>query len=1103
MPVLPSSPSSARLLPALCALLALLNLACGSGRLTGCSKDRDCPFPQTCEGSVCVNSGCGVGAPTCVDDSACQTGQRCSAGCCVAGNPGSCTHDADCEGRTGTPVCDTASASCVPCLINSDCGAGRLCQNKTCVGQPGCYSTPDCKDPAKPLCDVAARTCVECLTAGDCGDASKPNCDATHTCAGNKRCTGDGDCKKPTPRCEGASGACVTCLGNADCTSGFVCGPQHTCVVPSASTCTTDADCASNLDAPHCKPGTATTPGLCVACTLPEHCAPGNTCAPDLTCKPQTCAKDADCTNPASPRCELVSKACVECLGGGDCPGGGTCQADHTCKAPAATCKKDDDCASDVSAPHCQIVSGGANQCVACRNAGECGAGVTCPNDCGAQGLCTASNACVSIACKADPDCTQPSRSHCKGGGATATGVCVQCTAGTQCKSGEKCASDACVPVCTAATAAADCPAATPRCKESPTGNACVQCLTNANCSGATPVCSTTNTCIPTPPTGCTSDASCPAGAKKCDTSQSPAKCVQCLSTADCTGGDVCDLPTKTCKPLPVGSEGNPCRVDFTCDAGNLCVDEGGAQPVCRKLCDPNAAGNPCTSVNAGYVCEWYGFDASNAFFGFCEPKNGHAVLGAACDPRVADSCEWNLFCAPRLATTGVCATLCKPGAACSTGACNAIVGALSSAGAALQLGYCGTASKWGKACITDTASGAAAPGVPDCGDPLTLGGNGGLFCTPSTLPAEVPAVNVAAVCLYTPAAATATGGANDSCVQRGGNDCRTGVCLNGPTTCYAGCQYNADCTRDGGTYCFDVEFSTANGASTLGSCEPTCRVDSDCPSTGAGRSCQPQPTYGGNSWQAVCGTVAGAGKAGAKCTSGADCGSGTCFTASTLQGIAFGSGVAGFSATDGFCLGSCTGATDCTGAGTSCRIDAALPLAPLDTGDQGVMGKPNPGICFGTTCSTDANCAGFSADATTPRVCAPYKVAKTASTDNKKCTADSDCAGSTSWQPLCNLAANNPNPGGVYGANAGFWGPNGRCRALTWAMQCAPSLGKAKGGPGAACTAATDCKTGHCVNLGTKNYCFGGCALDTDCAAGTVCRTGNYLGLPDKHCAP
>ena len=1098
---------SRRLLAALCSLALI---SCGSGAFHPCGSDRDCPVPQVCAGGLCVQSACGVGAPNCTGDSACGSGQHCAAGCCVAGPAGSCTRDADCSSQATRPVCDTAHKLCVGCLSARDCGPGRQCQASSCVGTAGCYSSSDCKDARLPICNVVNRTCVECLSPADCVDPQKPNCDATHACVGAKACTSDTVCTDPTlPRCLTSTGQCVGCLGNGDCTGGLVCSSAHQCVPPSATTCVSDQECASNPNGSHCKPGTATTPGACVACLTDDQCPPGNFCEQTgNTCKIKQCGADTDCaSNPATPKCNTAGAPplCVACLGNGDCPNGGTCQADHTCQAPLAKCKADPDCATNVGAPHCKLVPSGANTCVACRAQGDCGTGVTCPNDCGSGQACNTSNACVLVACTSDANCSDPKKPHCLAGTGGADGTCVQCTTSAQCGAGFKCASAVCVPVCTVATQAADCAAATPKCKESPSGNSCVQCLASADCSGspATPVCSATNTCIPKPNTGCASNADCPAGQHVCDASVSPHACVQCLVTSDCSNGDLCNTTSKTCAPPPTGAEGQACKADLSCNSGLLCVDEGGATQVCRKLCDPTLAANPCTTVNASYVCEWLAFDAAKTLFGICTGKNGHGAAGAACDPRKVDSCEWNLLCAPKSATTGTCAPLCKPGGSCTSGVCNSVVGALDASGAALPMAYCGTGSKWGQACITDTGSAGA-----DCGSALNTAGNGGLFCSPATLPAEVPLDSVVTVCQYTPAASTATGGANVDCSALGDNACRSGLCLSdGTATCFAGCQYNADCTRDTGTYCFDVRLYAGTASGTVGTCEPTCRDNADCRATAA---CVPQPNHGGNSWRAVCSAPAGAGKAGAQCTGGAACQSGICVTAAATQSIALGQTVPSFTATDGFCLGSClpTAPADCVGAGTSCRIDVALPLSPRDTGDLGVAGRPNPGVCWGAICTTDANCTGSSADAATPRVCAPFKVTSSATNDGtKKCTVDTDCSGSTSWQALCNTTANNPNPGSAYGASAGIYGPNGRCRALSWGLQCAPSLGKAKLGPGETCAYSTDCKTGHCivstVGTVTSKYCFGGCATDADCKAGTHCRTGTYLGLNGLHCAP
>jgi hypothetical protein len=262
---------------------------------------------------------------------------------------------------------------------------------------------------------------------------------------------------------------------------------------------------------------------------------------------------------------------------------------------------------------------------------------------------------------------------------------------------------------------------------------------------------------------------------------------------------------------------------------------------------------------------------------------------------------------------------------------------------------------------------------------------------------------------------------------------------------------------------------------------------------------------------------------------------------------IELGSTPAGFTATDGFCLGSCLqqdAGGFCASAfdGTTCTTNDSRPgqcsggickatcsaTAPCTIGDHctaglcdmnecgegsgmqcdgfaalplgsGIYGYPRYGVCFGVTCGSDADCAGFSKDAATPRVCAPYKLAYTATAaTNKLCpNGDTDCSTFPSLSPIgvCNTAANNPNPGGAF-TNGGVFGPNGKCRSVVFTTQCAPSLGASKGGPGAACTANTDCQTGHCVTGGSRNYCFGGCVSSADCQNGTTCQSNGYLGI-------
>lgn len=80
----------------------------------------------------------------------------------------------------------------------------------------------------------------------------------------------------------------------------------------------------------------------------------------------------------------------------------------------------------------------------------------------------------------------------------------------------------------------------------------------------------------------------------------------------------------------------------------------------------------------------------------------------------------------------------------------------------------------------------------------------------------------------------------------------------------------------------------------------------------------------------------------------------------------------------------------------------------------------------------------------------------------------------------------------------------------MNWALECAPSLGAAKLGPGAACTHSTDCRTGHCLEPASVTdcaaggcFCFGGCASDGDCLGGTHCKPASYLGMSLSFCQP
>jgi Cys-rich repeat protein len=120
----------------------------------------------------------------------------------------------------------------------------------------------------------------------------------------------------------------------------------------------------------------------------------------------------------------------------------------------------------------------------------------------------------------------------------------------------------------------------------------CVGCNTSADCSGGA-VCETGgNTCV-----GCNADADC-AGGEVCDTEASA--CVQCNTSADCAGGDVCKTGGNTCVR---------CNVDADCAGGEVCDTESNACVQCNTSADCTGGevcktgGNTCVTCNTSADC--------------------------------------------------------------------------------------------------------------------------------------------------------------------------------------------------------------------------------------------------------------------------------------------------------------------------------------------------------------------------------------------------------------------------------------------------------------------------------------------------------------------
>ena len=210
------------------------------------------PAPAQCTQCL-VDTDCPAAIPVCKLDDPGTNQNKCVQ--CTASNHSACTGS--------TPVCDTASNTCVACLISSDCPSSL------------------------PACDTSTHQCVACTINAHC--ASSPDghaCDtAQHHCAPCAPNPGSPDpgCSVPTPGCDtlgdgiASNNVCRACVDNDDCATGQSCNPTtHACVSCPATSCPSTA----------CP---AATP-ICVSCACKqclvdddcpndwEECSTTNTC---------------------------------------------------------------------------------------------------------------------------------------------------------------------------------------------------------------------------------------------------------------------------------------------------------------------------------------------------------------------------------------------------------------------------------------------------------------------------------------------------------------------------------------------------------------------------------------------------------------------------------------------------------------------------------------------------------------------------------------------------------------------------------------------------------------------------------------------------------
>jgi len=782
------------------AVLGCQNVPVGDG--TSCDDGDLCNGSDSCQAGACV-----TGTPLDCDDSNVCTADSCDAvlGCrnLSLGDGTSCDDGDVCN---GTDVCQTGV-----CVGGTplDCDDGNVCSADACDAVLGCRNIelPNvvaCND--ADLCN-GGETCQSglCLPgpALDCDDGNictADSCDAVLGCQNAPVADGtscdDGDVCNGTNQCQ--TGACISGTP-LDCDDANPC---------TADSCDAILGCR-NLPVANgtaCDDGTVCNgvdtcqAGICSVGTAPD-CDDGNLCTAD------SCDAVQGCRNIAVPDG-------VVCGDGDVCNGGETCQSGLCLPGPPLGCDDGNECTADS----CDGVLGCQNvpvsDGISCADGSVCNGAETCQ-----VGTCTAG---TPLACDDANVCTAESCDAVLGCQSLPVPNGISCDDGDVCNGAENCQAGACA-------------AGTP-----------LACDDGSVCT--TDSCDAVLGCQSTPVdngTSCDDGLSC-NGTETCQAGA-------CVSSGlNCDDGNVCTADTCDdvlgCVNTPVGdgtacADGNLCNGDETCQAGlclgslppdcddgNVCTaDTCDAIQGCRNIVVPDGVvcsdGDVCNGAETcqsglclvgpppdcddGNVCT---ADSCDAVLG-CQ--NTPLADGASCDD--GDVCNGTSTC-----QTGACnpgtPLNCEDGNACTADSCDAVLGCRNLAIAD------GTTCDDGDRCNgTDLCqAGVCAAGTPpDCDD--------GNLCTVDACDALLGCRNVDLQDGV---------GCNDAALCNGGEICKSGLCVPGPSL---DCDDGNVCTADScdavlgcqnvavvdGTSCDDGDLCNGTSTCQVGTC--TSGTPPDC----------------------------------------------------------------------------------------------------------------------------------------------------------------------------------------------------------------------------------------------------------------------------------
>jgi hypothetical protein len=569
----------------------------------------------------------------------------------------------------------------------------------------------------------------------------------------------------------------------------------------------------------------------------------------------------------------------------------------HFCLEPMTGCVWDGDCTRNPAGQYC------ANDgtCVACLTNDNCPIGSVCT----AQHKCSSATSCVS-----DANCPS-SAPHCR----PSDHFCAECATAPQCPLGQVCRNGNCEAAVNGCLSNADCRPPLAVCETST--RQCIGCNTNDDCGAF---------CVGGMCQPCMTDLDCDEaflleGRIYCDGNHA---CVQCVSTVQCSDGQVCG-PTGACIADPTNG---PCPSSGTCglNANNdpiVCVQDGTPTGTCRAPCDPY---NP--NCGSGLFCGVTGY-AAGTVSGACVPApSGSASVGSACSASVP--CDPGAICLPNGPHSSACYALCDPSSSntdCGPPkVCDGVV-QIVSGHVPVTVGACLPSGKFTQGCTSASSCSSgqvcAAEGNP--GDPTTLFD----------------------ACWWP----LGTGGPGAGCSH--GTDCQSGTCLIAmpqnqgyPGFCQGGCSSDSMCPARQDGYAgacepFPAPWYDASGhpiTTDVITCVAQCRDDSECAS---GETCDVVEDAAGAGWATRCVNTNSTSQnlGGAVCVSDSDCFSNHCLNIGMTTG--------------GICAGACNpanGGSDCN-SGSGCPQGGVSLLLP---GTNTYAAAP---ICWTKPCTANIQC--------------------------------------------------------------------------------------------------------------------------------------------------